>query len=112
MIDKLCNRLEGFVGTGQPVNLKYAYIALTSDIITEYAYCKPLGALDEEDFNPMLHSSAMVSSEASHIFSQLEWVFPMLQLLPESFVKKMSPEIGVVLDWTAVSALFGWWQSV
>lgn len=107
MINKLSRRFEGFAETGQPVNLKYAYIALTADIITEYAYCKPKGALDVEDFDPMLYHSAMVSSEMSHLLSQVEWVFPMLQLFPESLVKKMSPEIGVFLDWSAVGISLG-----
>ncbi|KAL9616872.1 MAG: hypothetical protein Q9160_008294 [Pyrenula sp. 1 TL-2023] len=100
MINRLHGRLEGFTGTGQPVNLKYAYIALTADIITEYSFCKSKGALDAEDFDPMLFHSAMGISQLSHILSQMEWVFPMLKLLPESWLTKMSPDTAVVLAWT------------
>lgn len=110
MINKLHSRLEGFAGTGQPVDLKYAYIALTADVITEYSFCKSKGALDAEDFDPMLYQSAMGTSEMSHILSQMEWVFPTLKLLPESWLKKMSPDTAVVMAWTEVQEPFPKYQ--
>lgn len=40
IIENLCDRFEDLAKTGESVNLKYAYGALATDILTEYCFSK------------------------------------------------------------------------
>lgn len=51
-VDKLCGRLGGFWESGEPVNLRSAYMALTMDVINQYCFARSDNNLDAPDFNP------------------------------------------------------------
>src|SRR4051812_7390200 len=50
MVEKLSSRVAGFKGSDQPLNMRNATAALAMDVVTQYAFAKPYGALDDEDF--------------------------------------------------------------
>lgn len=51
-VEHLCNRLAEFKGRPEPLNINYAYSAVTSDIVSTYLFARPYGTLDAEDFDP------------------------------------------------------------
>ncbi|KAI9875930.1 MAG: hypothetical protein M1830_007736 [Pleopsidium flavum] len=50
-VDNLCRRLEGFRESGEPVNLRSAYMALTMDVINQYCFAHSDNNLSAPDFN-------------------------------------------------------------
>lgn len=50
-VEKLCKRLEEWKGR-EPLNINYAYAAVTSDIVSTYLFARPYGVLDTPDFDP------------------------------------------------------------
>ena len=59
VVDRLVQRLHGIKGSGKVLNLYNVYASLTGDIIGQYAFAKPYGFLDDEDFSPYWHEIMM-----------------------------------------------------
>ncbi|KAI9795009.1 MAG: hypothetical protein M1816_000029 [Peltula sp. TS41687] len=91
-IEQLCTRFKEAQKAGTPVELTVAYAALTLDIITEYAFAKPYGALARPDFAPEWPKMIMDLSEASHILKQFGWLGPLMRAIPPWLIINM--ELG------------------
>ena len=63
LVDRLCDRLAAKRDSGQPVNLLYAYSALTQDVITEYCFSDCRNVLEMEDFSPGYYELVYKPSE-------------------------------------------------
>lgn len=50
-----------------PVDMVYAYAALTQDVITEYCFSNPRNVLEMEDFAPRYYDYVQKPSELSHM---------------------------------------------
>ena len=50
MVPKLCRRVSDSLQIGKPVDIHYAFNALSVDIITEYAFNRSYDLLEQEDF--------------------------------------------------------------
>lgn len=98
IVDHLCERLKGVAESQQPINLKYAFSALTVDVITEYSFSKPYDALSQEDFAPSLYGMIMGPSEASHFLVQFPWLYPVLDAMPLWFVRMTNKPIADLID--------------
>ena len=66
LVDKLCDKCERTMNTGQPVNMVYAYSALTQDIITEYSCSDCSNVLELKDFSPKHYKFQQRPSELVH----------------------------------------------
>lgn len=53
-VDRLCSRFEGFRKSGEPLNLRYVYMALGTDVINRYCFATSKFYLNDEDFHPAL----------------------------------------------------------
>ena len=53
-IDRLCNKLQEYVDSGQPLNLYHAYKCFAVDVITEYCFAENEGLLEKPDFSLIL----------------------------------------------------------
>ena len=93
-IDKLISRLQNLQATGEPVNLVNMFIALTADIITNYAFASPFGFLDTPDFAPYWRNAMVDVSETSHLFKQFGFIEPTMRKVPPEFAKKMNPKLS------------------
>ena len=67
LIDVLCEKLLERMDTEVPVDMVYAYSALTQDVITEYCFSNPRNVLEMEDFSPMYYDYVQKPSETSHM---------------------------------------------
>lgn len=51
-VDTLCRRLEGFRESKEIVNMRHAYVALTTDVIRQYCFATSDNDLEAPKFNP------------------------------------------------------------
>ncbi|KAH0555914.1 hypothetical protein GP486_006142 [Trichoglossum hirsutum] len=93
VIDILCERIRGFQRSEEPLNLGHAFAALTTDIITEYAYAKTYGFLAKPDFGCEWPAVLAQASEMSHLMKQFGWLYPTMDAMPEWLVLKFNPPL-------------------
>ncbi|MCJ1387752.1 hypothetical protein MMC18_000595 [Xylographa bjoerkii] len=97
-IEKLCSRLQEVQRSGEPVNVRNAYSALTTDIITEYCFGNSFDLLGRTDFAPEHYDAMVATSTPSHAFKQFGWLFPLLDSFPLWLTKLLNPDIYLVLQ--------------
>ena len=99
-IDKLCLRLEQSQRKGEPVNIKLAYSALTSDIITAFCFGESYNLLDNPTYaEPLCDLIDHSISENVVIFQYFPWVFLLLNALPKAIVKAISPGFALLIQY-------------
>ena len=97
-VGKLCEKLDVYVANkGAVVQLNRAWMALTTDIITEYAFAKSYDQLESPNFADTLHEALAAIYVTGHFALHFPILFPILDLLPEWFVKWGQPEIMPVV---------------
>ncbi|SPO05572.1 related to cytochrome P450 CYP3/CYP5/CYP6/CYP9 subfamilies [Cephalotrichum gorgonifer] len=93
-VDKLCDKLDGYASNeGSVVPLSSAWMALTTDIISEYSFAKSYDQLSSPDFEETLHEALVAIYVTGHFALHFSVVFPILDILPEWLVKRAKPEI-------------------
>ena len=103
MVDKFVFRLHQCQGTGRVINLLDLYACLTGDIIGQYAYARPFGFLDDEDFAPYWHKLMMDVSMNGHVAKQFGWIVPLMKSMPDWLVMKMNPLMMTFINFQRVS---------
>ncbi|KAE8548914.1 hypothetical protein EYB25_009297 [Talaromyces marneffei] len=96
-VDKLCTKLSSYVDDGRIVHLNRAWMALTTDVITEYAFARSYDQLDSPDFQETLHDALVAIYTTGHFALHFPIVFPILDALPDWLVSKMEPRLLPVL---------------
>ncbi|PBP25265.1 hypothetical protein BUE80_DR003674 [Diplocarpon rosae] len=91
-VEKLCRKVARY-RDGQVLPLSRAWVALTTDIITEYAFARSYDQLDSPGFEETLHEALQAIYTVGHVALHFSWVFPLLDLLPEWLVRRAQPEI-------------------
>ncbi|KAK2628812.1 hypothetical protein QTJ16_001915 [Diplocarpon rosae] len=91
-VEKLCRKIAQY-RHGQVLPLSRAWVALTTDIITEYAFARSYDQLDSPGFEETLHEALVAIYTVGHVALHFSFVFPMLDLLPEWLVRRAQPEI-------------------
>jgi hypothetical protein len=91
-VDKFCDILSGY-GDGEVIRLGKGWMALTTDIITEYAFGKSYNQLKSPGFAETLHEALVAIYVTGHFALHFPVVFPILDRLPEWFVKMTQPDV-------------------
>ena len=68
-------------------------MALTTDVITDYAFARSYNHLDSPDFKETLHEALEAIYVTGHFALHFPIVFPILDLLPDWLVLKMQPAL-------------------
>jgi cytochrome P450 len=92
-IDKFCGKLSQYVDDGRVLPLSRAWMALTTDVITEYAFAKSYDQLDSPDFKDTLHDALVAIYTTGHFALHFPVVFPILDSLPDWLVTRMEPRL-------------------
>ncbi|KAI4198280.1 MAG: hypothetical protein LQ350_005363 [Teloschistes chrysophthalmus] len=50
-IDRLCNKMEDYVKSGQPLNLRNAYKCFAADVVAEYCFAESGNLIEKPDFS-------------------------------------------------------------
>jgi hypothetical protein len=77
-------------------------MALTTDIITEYAFSRSYDQLDSPDFQETLHDALVAIYTAGQFALHFSMVFPILDALPDWLVSKMEPRLLPVIGLSKV----------
>ena len=102
-VERLCERLQGFRQTKEPVNLRHAFAAYVMDVVTEYAFGTSYKCLDEADFAPIWPEAIDSVSEQAHTNKQFPWLLPIMRLMPLWLVERTNPHIMRLINFQIVS---------
>jgi len=91
-IDTFCQTISSY-HSGKVIPLSRAWMALTTDIITEYAFAKSYNQLSSPDFRDTLHEALVAIYTTGHFALHFPIVFPILDRLPEWFVRATQPDV-------------------
>lgn len=100
-VDKLCQRLGGVLKSGEVVRADAAFVALTMDVISRYAFARDDDYLSEPDFKLAWKETLEGAMEASALLRQFPWMASVMISVPESWVASMNPSMKMMLDWKA-----------
>jgi hypothetical protein len=102
MVEKLCNRIEEFRKTGQPMPMRQVYMCLTTDVVTLYCLNRSWNHLDSLDFSPVWVETIKATAASGHLMKNFPWVFPIIRALPRSVVHAMDPGLVLLLEFQDV----------
>ncbi|KAF2094144.1 putative benzoate 4-monooxygenase cytochrome P450 [Rhizodiscina lignyota] len=96
-VDTLCEKIGEYQKDGRILEFNSAWMALTTDIITEYAFARSYGQLEVPDFKDTLHEALIAIYTVGHFALHFPMVFPILDMLPDWFVLKVQPVLQPVV---------------
>lgn len=82
---------------GEIVRLDAAFMALTMDVICDYAFAKDRCYLDKPDFELCWKQTIIGAFEGGTLGRQFPWILPFIKKLSHSFVAAMNPVVGNLL---------------
>lgn len=80
------------------------WTALTTDIISSYAFAKPMGHLTSPGFKDSFIESTVLLTKAMSAGVHFPWLMPVLDSIPTRFVKKLQPDLQVAIGFKDVRA--------
>jgi len=92
-VEKLCGKIALYLQDGQVLPLGRAWMALTTDVITEYSFAKSYDQLDSPNFQDTLHEALVAIYTTGQFALHFPIVFPILDILPDWLVKMAQPEV-------------------
>ncbi|KAF2452465.1 putative benzoate 4-monooxygenase cytochrome P450 [Lineolata rhizophorae] len=96
-VDKLCQKFTEYQKDGKVLALNRPWMALTTDIITEYAFARAYDQLDSPDFQDTLHEALVAIYTTGQFALHFPIVFPILDMLPDWFVLRAQPVLQPVV---------------
>ena len=97
-VNKLCDSIRAYIKSGQPVELQTAYVALTLDVITHYAFGKSFGLLEKEGYSPRWKQALLDMIEAGTVNRHFPWLADTMMRLPERLVVAVNKPIAFFLQ--------------
>lgn len=105
-LEVMCSKFEEYQQSGQPANLDVAFNALTTDIITEYAFGISYGHLEAPGFNPDWLPLLKSASENSLLQKQMPWLSDTMRKIPLSLLLKLKPQVGHFVVFREVRSIY------
>jgi len=98
-IEHLCSRLKECMDNDEVVRLDAAFMALTMDIITHFAFGDSYNYLDEPDFK-LEWKETVIGGSANGVFlRQFPWALPVLKATPLSVLEVANPKAAKLVAW-------------
>ncbi|KAJ5884198.1 benzoate 4-monooxygenase cytochrome P450 [Penicillium tannophilum] len=97
-IDILLERLHQAAQTGEIVNMKYIYAAVTLDIINAYCFAHEPSSVHQPDFGRKGFDDVDSFLEVSLLNIHIPWVMRFTYSLPDSINKVLAPALAEILD--------------
>lgn len=91
-VERFCQIISGYQD-GEVIRLDRGFMALTTDIITEYAFAKSYNQLESPGFADTLHEALVAIYTTGHFALHFPIVFPILDSLPEWLVRSAQPDV-------------------
>ncbi len=100
-VDVLSKRFQAAQKTGEVIRVDAAFMALTMDIICQYAFANDDNMLMKDDFNLAWKEMIIGAFEGGAMLRQLPSMFSMMNAVPDRLMKIMMPSMGLMLAWKA-----------
>lgn len=100
--NKLHQRLEELRGTGNSVEMRTAYSAMTVDIITSYCFNESWAHLDSPDFKKEWFDGVHKMMYSTNFMKHFPWMFNIIKALPQRLVCLAIPAFEGALGYEAV----------
>ena len=94
-VEKLASRFEAAVETREVIRIDVAYMALTMDVITQYAYARSYNYLAEPDFKLEWKKTLIGGFEMGATMRHLPW----MAKTPDWLVKVINPGMMMFFNW-------------
>ena len=101
-IDKVCARFEKCRESGEPVETGQAYAALTTDIITRYAFRTSYGCVEDPKWKWDWPKAMNEGTKSCHLNKQFKFVFPAMQATPEWIIRRVDPAVMNIINFQKV----------
>ncbi|GAB1194036.1 hypothetical protein APSETT444_003275 [Aspergillus pseudonomiae] len=95
LVDKLCDRLREFKGTGTPVALQYPFTCFATDVVTDYTMGAGFHYLDEPDFVPRWSRTLSGIAKSGVYIKPFPWLLKVFNALPERWLSWLNPEMDL-----------------
>lgn len=100
-VDILARRFELAKKTGEVLRADAAFMALTMDIICQYAFASDDNMLAEDDFNVAWKELLIGAFEVGPLLRQFPSIVSIMSYVPDYMMKAMNPSLGLMLKWKA-----------
>lgn len=102
-LSHLFQRLRECQGNDQVVRIDCAYMALTMDIVSVFAFGINYEHLSHPDFNIAWKNALTEPLKGQPFIKQFPWLslvlFPMVMAVPDQWLPSISPEMGTLMSW-------------
>ncbi|MCJ1245681.1 hypothetical protein MMC30_002885 [Trapelia coarctata] len=89
-VDTLCKAVEGHISSGEPLRLDLGYIALTIDMISEYAFGESFKLLEKPGFSQEWKDAIYAQFESAIPLRHFPWIANLILLLPDWVASKIN----------------------
>lgn len=98
-VDILSQRFAKAAATGEVIRLDAAFMALTMDVICQYAFANDDAMLEKDDFNVAWKEMIIGAFEGGALLRQFPGMIGMMNMVPDAMMGKMMPSMRLMLDW-------------
>jgi len=104
-VDKLCGRIAEYQKKGTVLPLGMAWFALSTDVMTEYAFAKNYNQLDSKDFEEpeKLDRGYTAISRFGAVLQHFPSLFTVVDALPDWLVARFDSGLKQLTDFQKVS---------
>ena len=103
-VDKLCDVIAAH-NDGEILAVDRMWTALTTDVVSKYAFGEPMGHVTSPGFKENFMESTALITKAMLAGVHFPWLIPLLDRIPVHITKKMQPDLQVALTFKDVSNL-------
>lgn len=104
MADRLCEKLQPYIQSGQPVNLRHAFKAFAADTAAEYCFADNGKLLDKPQFNKTSFEQHLQGGLTALKARYLPWWYiPLFQGAPSWIRDSVEPAAKHFGAWYEVS---------
>ncbi|KAK8081383.1 cytochrome P450 [Apiospora saccharicola] len=98
LLAQMCARFESMKqgmggGSGEVLDVMRPYAALTTDVITRYAFDTSYGCVEDPGWRFEWPRAMVEGTKSCHANKQFPWVVPLLRAVPEGVVGVVSPAV-------------------
>lgn len=90
---------------GQVLHVDRMWTALTTDVISRYAFAKSMGHVESPGFGESFLESTVLVTKLMGAGVHFPWLMPALDMIPVRLVKMMQPDLQVAIKFKDVSSL-------
>ncbi|KAI4220486.1 MAG: hypothetical protein L6R36_007588 [Xanthoria steineri] len=102
----LSGRIRDFQNSGTAMPLGLGYVALTTDIISEYALADCYHLLEREDLGADYHQLLVGFVHSCHFIRHFTWLFNFIQALPDPVLLWLQPSLKLARNIMKVRSIF------